>query len=100
MVASPSVPLSEEGIAQKRLFCRTLTPKSRAENNSKAGNPGSRHAVAAAAAAAMANTVTAVGTDVDGAKWALEVDLHSSFLRVSLVCADIHKIPRNHLSFH
>ena len=46
---------------------------------------------------AAANTVTASDADVDGTKWDLEVDLHSSFLRVSLVCADIHRIPRNHL---
>ena len=49
--------------------------------------------------ATAANTVTAgaAGADAEGARWSLEADLHSSFLRVSLVFADIHKIPRNHL---
>ena len=73
--------------------CRSLTPKSRA-NSLEKGSP--KHAAATSAASA-ANTVTAAGVDADGANWSLEADLHSSFLRVSLVFADIHKIPRNHL---
>ena len=78
-----------------------MTPKSRA-NSTEMGSPSKRACAlapdaAASAASAAANTVTAGGADAEGARWSLEADLHSSFLRVSLVFADIHKIPRNHL---
>ena len=38
-----------------------------------------------------------VGMDADVCNWAIEPDLHSSFVRFSLLFMDINKIPRNHL---
>ena len=37
------------------------------------------------------------GVDSEVCNWALEADMHSSFLRFSLVFMDVTKIPRNHL---
>ncbi len=69
--------------AFEKALIRTLTPK-------RSGSGPSSVA---------ANTCTVTGADAGGAKWALEADLHSSFLRASLVYLDIYKIPRNHLRY-
>ena len=39
------------------------------------------------------------GKDCDSRNWTLEADLHSVFLRFSLIFENINKIPRNHLRY-
>ena len=39
------------------------------------------------------------GVDPDLCNWSLEADVHSSFLRFSLVFDDVNKILRNHLRY-
>lgn len=80
--AAHSVMSSGHSPFEKALI-RTLTPKKQASVNSNGSG--------------AANMCTANGIDAGGGKWAIEADLHSSFLRCSLVYMDIYKIPRNHL---
>ena len=40
------------------------------------------------------------GKDCDSRNWTLEADLHSVFLRFSLIFENINKIPRNHLRYY
>ncbi len=39
----------------------------------------------------------ALSTDAENMNWAVDLDLHSSFIRVKLMLQDIQRIPRNHL---
>jgi len=38
-----------------------------------------------------------LATDAENVNWAVDLDLHSSFIRVKLILQDITRIPRNHL---